>query len=516
MKLSVVLIALLTLITRIWSVDQVPPHLSNDEISIAYDAYSLAFSGKDEHGKTRPLAFESHGTYKAPLYAYVLVPLERIWGNNEVVARLPSIIAGIITVWLVGLIALKLTGNSWIGLMASGVLAVTPAHIMTSRMVLEANLALMFLAIGIYLVLDKKWIWGIISLVISMYAYHTEWLFVPMLVLITGKIFIKKNVFYLAMIGLMIVLVSPLAVDYLKNSGAGARAKSEVIWREARLEEELKNVNYLAGGLKIAKVFFQNYLGYFNPGYLFFNGLNLLPKDNPFQPGVFLWPLIVPMIIGLTKLKMVIKKDKLIFFISWIILSPVVASLTHGGPNLLRNLNSLLPLSIVISVGLVSMLKTGKLIIGSVTIISLIMFLIIYYEIYPIEMAESFQGYKPIAQYLKEIESRSKKVYIDYRYGNYATGRGQEYIGVPHLYFGFYNRWDPSIIQNRIDEKDGVHFDKYVVGQVDWNNIEINNNYYYVVAIGNTPSKEKIEKLSLVMVFNDASGKKAFELWKGR
>jgi hypothetical protein len=42
------IIFIVALFIRIVGMGKVPPHLSNDEISIAYDAYSLLHTGRDE------------------------------------------------------------------------------------------------------------------------------------------------------------------------------------------------------------------------------------------------------------------------------------------------------------------------------------------------------------------------------------------------------------------------------------------------------------------------------------
>src|SRR3989339_514153 len=49
------LIILLAAIIRVWNLDNIPPHLTPDEASLGYNAYSILKTGKDEYGKTLPL-----------------------------------------------------------------------------------------------------------------------------------------------------------------------------------------------------------------------------------------------------------------------------------------------------------------------------------------------------------------------------------------------------------------------------------------------------------------------------
>ena len=58
-------IAIVTLVTRFVNLSKSPPHLSNDEVSLAYDAYSRSKTLRDEHNNLIPISFESHGDYKA-------------------------------------------------------------------------------------------------------------------------------------------------------------------------------------------------------------------------------------------------------------------------------------------------------------------------------------------------------------------------------------------------------------------------------------------------------------------
>lgn len=492
MKKLAIILLVIGIFLRFYKIGSIPPHLSNDEISIAYDAYSIAYSGKDEHGNRYPLSFPSYGTYKAPLYTYVLAPLVRIFGNHQFVVRLPSIMSGLATIFIIGLITFELTKSKRVATWAAVLLAITPWHIYASRMAWEANLALVFLSFGIWLMMKKKLFLSALTMVISMYGYHTEWLLVPLLMFIGGLIYFKKNTWKFWLIGLVMAL--PLAVDFVINAGPASRAKTEPIW--------------LIPGISIVDMmglFVRNYINYFNPRFLFLNGLNILLRDNPFTPGLILWPTIIPLIIGFKKIK-----NK--FFYWWFFLSPVTAALTIGEVGLIRNLNMVIPITILMAAGVE---KLGK-IWWSLILITLFNFGLIYFYHFPRELGDSYQGYRPVAYFLKTVEKDATEIYVDYRYGSYRWGLGKEYSGIPYLYLAFFQRWNPKITQTRIESDEGTYFGKYVIKQIDWGQDIIRPGRYFVVSVGNPPEDNVKDKLEELATFDDASGKMAFQVWRGK
>ena len=106
----------LALFLRIYKVTQIPPSLSWDEVSIGYNAYSILKTGRDEHGKFFPVdAFVAYGDYKPVLPVYLTVPFVALFGLNELAVRLPSVIAGTLTVFLTYFLVLGLFGKLKIG-----------------------------------------------------------------------------------------------------------------------------------------------------------------------------------------------------------------------------------------------------------------------------------------------------------------------------------------------------------------------------------------------------------------
>lgn len=184
------LIIIIGFIPRIIKLDKIPSHLGNDEISIAFDSYSVRTIGKDEHGHSWPLAFESHRSYKAPLYAYLNMPINWFFGNNEIGVRLLSVIFGVLAIFLIGVFG-KFIGGEFLGLMAAILLAINPKAIFVSRIGFESNVAYVVMSFGVlfmfYFWKKQKKIYAILAgilLGLSIWGYHTQWGLVPMLAVI--------------------------------------------------------------------------------------------------------------------------------------------------------------------------------------------------------------------------------------------------------------------------------------------------------------------------------------------
>ena len=100
-KFYLLSVVLLALGLRLYRLDVNPPGLYSDEAAYIYNAFSLLETAKDEYGKFLPLAFQSFGDYKAPLYIYLAVPFVKILGLQPISIRLLSTIMGISSTLLV-------------------------------------------------------------------------------------------------------------------------------------------------------------------------------------------------------------------------------------------------------------------------------------------------------------------------------------------------------------------------------------------------------------------------------
>src|SRR5258708_38934833 len=103
-KYWLILILLMAVFLRGIAFGISPPSLNWDEASLGYNAYSILKTGHDEWGRYFPLSFEAFGDFKLRGYVYTLVPIFALFGLNEWTVRLPSILSGVMAVFLLFLI----------------------------------------------------------------------------------------------------------------------------------------------------------------------------------------------------------------------------------------------------------------------------------------------------------------------------------------------------------------------------------------------------------------------------
>ena len=144
------LIVLVAVLLRFSFFGVVPPALNWDEASLGYNAFSILKTGHDEWGRFMPLTFEAFGDYKLPVYIYSAVPFVGILGLNEWAVRLPSMLAGVLSVLLIYWIILIESRNQTWAVTSALLLAVSPWATFLSRIALEANLAFCLFLIGIF------------------------------------------------------------------------------------------------------------------------------------------------------------------------------------------------------------------------------------------------------------------------------------------------------------------------------------------------------------------------------
>jgi hypothetical protein len=103
------LLLLATLLVQLNGLTDRPPGYYIDESSFSYNAWTLAQAGVDAHGRAWPLFFEAFGEWKTWPYIYLLAGVFSLTGPSIEAARFVSAAAGVVTVAMLALLALRVT-----------------------------------------------------------------------------------------------------------------------------------------------------------------------------------------------------------------------------------------------------------------------------------------------------------------------------------------------------------------------------------------------------------------------
>lgn len=470
-------------VLRLYKLDTSPPSPYWEEVALGYDAYSIARTGKDHHGNSYPLlAFPSYGDYKPSGYFYTIVPFIQLIGLNIWAIRLPSAVAGIVSVILVYLIGKELFDKKT-GLIASALFAISPWAIQFSRGGWEVNVALMLTLAGAHcLITSRRKYWmlpfAVLFLCLSMYVYHAARLFAP-LVGIAGGLIVLFTWFrqdkpkpvrsylipFILAAGIALGLTLPFIVN-LRSETVSSRFSQTTVLTD--LEPVLKSNAQIAkhGNTLITRlqyhrywyygqVILQSWASHFSPQFLFVRGDgNLRHFSGRFG---LLYPLDAVFLVSAVCMAAFIlfKKTKrsktetasliaVLCCIGWIGLAAVAPSLVKPSPHALRFLFAAPAFSLLTAVGISFLLSnTPKKMKGLVTIaivvaylyfvISLIHWLI---AIYPSRAAKDWQyGYKQVYEVLESEKKEGERVYMTREEGR------------PAMYYLFFSSFDPEVLQ---------------------------------------------------------------------
>jgi 4-amino-4-deoxy-L-arabinose transferase-like glycosyltransferase len=482
--LILLLVILLAAFLRFYRINDNPPSLNWDEVSHGYNAYSIIKTGKDEWGTKFPLIFRAYGDYKLPLYIYATTPLVGLLGLNVFSVRLISILSGIGLVAVTYFLTRKITKNEPLSLFAAFLTAVSPWSLFVSRAALEANLAAFLFAAGGYCLLS--WVennrklfligaatsWGL-----SLYAYNSARVMVPLFVLMTTLLVWKKKAWKEALLAALLLLIFslPLLGQFFDQT-AKARFTTVSLIDQGAVDRiiEKRNQSFLPKSIVRAvynrPTFFafyatKNYLANLSPVYLFFRGGNHYQFSLPDHELLYL--VSAPfLLLGMIKaLKTRGTAAKLV--VAWFFLAIVPSAITRDAPHVLRTI-LILPTPMILtalgvewvagSVGEKSLFR-GRLLIGVLTLsvfISFAKWWSDYWQIYPAAYSWAWQyGYKEVATFLKDNYADYQKIFVTKRYGE------------PHEFLAFYWPWDPKTFQEPSVKEWDYHADWYWVNKLE-------------------------------------------------
>lgn len=503
-----IIILIIAFLLRFYKIADNPPAVYGDEISFAWNAWSILKTGADEFGIRFPLQFKAFDDYKAPIPVYLLVPFFYFLGMTAFSVRLPIVLAGTATVWATYHLTRQIVSTfdreklaekqkEICALISAALLAISPWHIHLSRGYFEATLALLPFIGGMYWFLkglqEKKYfLFSSFAFAASIYTYFTPRLVIPLFLLFllwyTRQKWwnVRKNVFT-ALVVLVIVLL-PLVKLAFFDKGAN-RMQYFLGSRLEVAKDEATKEQITAGGplilkkiihsryVVLAKNIGTDYLEHFSLHYWYLYGDNSL-RYFLGKMGMFHLLELPFLLIGFYALLR--KQPRILgFLIGWLLIVPIPTAIV-GRSFAVRSLAMLPAPFIIVSFGLFEAWqfvknyrpKWSRFLVGTVAAlfgISIGLYIWRYQLDYP-RYAATWWGWenKAALEYAKDREDQYDQIiFSDF------------YTGMP-LALGFYSQSDPTIWRDARDnrvileaDKQFMKVGKYYIGSFDLSNTRL-------------------------------------------
>ena len=464
------LIILLAALLRFWQLGDYPVSPNWDEVSHGYNAYSILKTGKDEWGVSFPTIFKAFGDYKLPVYIYLTVIPVSIFGLNVFAVRFISALAGTLAIFGIYLLTnyfwpdLKLKFgkiNIKIGILTAYLLAINPWHFFISRPALEANLSLTLIIFGFYFLVkgldrNKFLIPSSVLLGLSLHTYNTARVFVPLLGLATILIYYNKLRINKSSIISAVILIAfaGIVLHQLSTGEATARYNKLQILSDNAIYQigdnytKSKLPKIIAKAIYNRPVYFVktaalNYLNYFSPQFFYQSQGAQTQFAIPIK-NLFTLSVTAMSFVGLVYLFINRKSQSNKFIFTWLLASPVAASLTADPPQALRP-NPMIPALLIIACLGVFLITTKVK--GFIKNLVLIVFILSasfsfykyinsYFYDYSKNYADSWQyGYKEVIDYINQNENNYDKIFITKAYAE------------PHIFYAFFSKLNPTLLQ---------------------------------------------------------------------
>ncbi len=468
--LPLVLILILASILRLWQLGSVPISMSDDEIRLVYSGYSIAQSGKDAFGNIMPLVFNIDGasTYgQIPIYLtsifFLFLPLDPF------TARLPFALSGILSVFLIYLIARNILKNDKIALPISFVLSVSVWCLQLSRFAIEIDVSIALFLAGITLFLYsgrgvKLFLASMIVFFLAFHAYSaTKILFIPIFGILLWYRFKELGKQKMVMM-LLTILISFTSYAYLSvkldasnySSAGGApfffmdkqgTALTVELERRASDKPQFTETIYHNKVTYWFRTFSTNYLTAYSPQFLFLNQeansqMSIWGRGEMY---IFELPLLI---LGVFYL--FIKRRREFYLISmFLLISPLPSALGVNSPTWMARSGFMIiwlsfftgtgiyGLSVILKKQIYKYLAYAILVIFY--IFSIGGYLSQYYYDWSRTNADAFsKSTKDLISKINDYNKQGKKVII--------SGATENTF----MHYAFYNKLDPRLVQENI------------------------------------------------------------------
>ncbi len=357
--LLVVVVAAAVALTTLRDLDGTPPGLYIDEVAIALTARALWETGADLDGNSLPLFPRSFRDRERPIpvnpvYTYTAIPFA-LAGPGGWSARLPSVLWCWLAAAGIGLCVHELTRSRALGFAVGAAAALTPWLFVIGRMGWEAISFPAITSFALWCTLRgartrgaRAIIFSAVLFGLSLYAYSTARLLVPLTLGAAAVIWLRDArvrglmAWAIVIVALMAV---PVALYMRQHPGAMTwRLAESSIWSDAPAAADL------------VERFARNYLRYFSPRFLFFEGDANLRHGT--GRGMLLW-IAAPLILaGLWEAWRRRGERPVQMIAAGLMIAPVAAALTTDGqPHATRAITAVIFWAVLAGMGVKRLLE---------------------------------------------------------------------------------------------------------------------------------------------------------------
>ena len=334
---------------RLWQLTDYQQRMSQDELVVGYDAWSIWLTRRDQYGAFLPIHFRTFNDYVPPVANYLTAPFVGLLGLSEFSTRLPFALLGTASVLVVGLLGYRLLGRA-AGLLAALLLAFEPWHLNYSRTAFPASLLPFFSVCAVYFFVE-----AILSLRAGAKKPGRVRFWLVASGLSFGLLFMSYPIEKLNAPVLALVCFAAAARLLWKNKAllaiwvvAGLVTASPVIY------EQLFTWNTLQNRFNDVSIFAEkdwwlayprNYSSYYNPSLLFFDGFKAGVSLRISGIGQLFWIELGLWLVALVKLVRLWRNSGSlnvpVLLLGWFATFPLAASFTTTYPHETRSLNFL-------------------------------------------------------------------------------------------------------------------------------------------------------------------------------
>jgi hypothetical protein len=512
--ISLVLVLVLSLFIYTYKLNEIPNGFYVDEASVAYNAYSIFTTGKDEFGQSYPILFRLFGSYTPPVFIYLSAILVPFWGMEPYTFRLISALSALVSIVVFILFTkkLELYKLSISYTIATLFYAITPWLVFNARLGYEVTLAYLVFNIGIYFLLcaldkPKNLLWGLPLLSLSIYIAHTQkFLFIVFLffyfLVFRKQIFTRKNfkILFFSIFATVLLQIPNLTIILT----TAFWSKTSIL-TDKTLIQILENVG-------------SQLMTYYSPKSLFYKLPDIdLQHILPEMSVMYNW-MVVPFLIGVYLMIRRVRKNNFKFLALLFLISVFPAALSGYFISIQRALPLLFPLAVVIGLGLDAIAQRISRVIYLGIIFLIITYSLVvlgrsYFILFPKEGAVAWHyGYKELAAYITEHGDKH------FTFDNSRNARS--YIEL--LYF---LRYPPEKYQNQVNSSyrnqyyqaipapDNYYFANIEVRKIDWGKDECLDQIIVGDPLAVSELDIKDHNLTQVEEIEDLAGHAIFKLY---